>query len=121
MERISSFIFLLFGLHYTVVGQDTVKVYSESPRGRGASICNIVYGGNVQAVSEDAPIALYIDDSLTRQKIKLVFPKRIRKKFPYDPEKKLPDHRACVSGKIRHSGGTAVIVIRSEKQIRTFD
>ncbi len=24
------------------------------------TICNLVYGGNVQAVSEDAPIVLYI-------------------------------------------------------------
>jgi hypothetical protein len=85
------------------------------------TICNIVQGGNVQHVAEDAPIVLYITDSVSNQKIQLVFSKEVRKKFSYDPEKKLPDHRACVSGKITEQGGSPAIVITNEKQIKTSD
>jgi hypothetical protein len=66
--------------------------------------------GNVQAASEDAPIVLYIDDSVSHQKIQLIFSKKGRKKFSYDPEKKLQAHRACISGKITNqNGGPAII------------
>jgi hypothetical protein len=48
-----------------------------------------------------------------------VFSKEVRKKFSYDPQKQLPDHRACVSGKITEQNGSAAIIITSEKQIKT--
>jgi hypothetical protein len=70
-------------------------------------------------VSEDAPIVLYIIDSVSNEKFQLVFSKEVRKKFSYDPQKQLPDHRACVSGKITEQNGSAAIIITSEKQIKT--
>ncbi|HEY6975212.1 MAG TPA: hypothetical protein VH396_02915 [Chitinophagaceae bacterium] len=85
------------------------------------TICNLVYGGNVQAISEDAPIVLYIDDSISHQKIQLIFSKKVRKKFSYDPEKKLPDHQACVSGRVTNQNGEPAIIITNEKQIETKD
>lgn len=85
------------------------------------TICNLVQGGNVQHVSEDGPIVLFITDSASNEKVQLVFSKRVRKKFSYDPDKKLSDHRACVSGKIIEQNGSPAIVIKSEKQIETSD
>jgi len=64
---------------------------------------------------------LHIYDSISHQKIQLIFSKKVRKKFSYDPEKKLPDHRACISGKITNQNGGSAIIINSEKQIETKD
>src|SRR5215212_7602715 len=86
---------------------------------RTITTCSLIYGGNVEAVSEEGPIVLYIDDSISHQKIRLVFSKKVRKKFSYDPEKKLPNHRACISGKIIDQNGEPTIIIKNEKQIET--
>jgi hypothetical protein len=85
---------------------------------RNATICNLVYGGNVQAVSEDAPIVLYINDSISHKKIQLIFSKKVRRKFSYDPEKKLPDHQACISGRITNRNGGPAITIKMKNKLK---
>jgi hypothetical protein len=66
-------------------------------------------------VSEE-PIVLYIDDSISHQKIQLIFSKKVREKFSYDPEKKLPDHCACITGKIvNQNGGPQSLLIMKNK------
>jgi hypothetical protein len=68
-------------------------------------------------VSEE-PIVLYIDDSISHQKIQLIFSKKVREKFSYDPEKKLPDHCAMYYWKNSKSKWRAAIIINNEKQIK---
>jgi len=109
---------MLFNNYLIAQTNDISQQTSTSLKGQ-VTICNIIRGGNVQHVSEDAPIVLFIEDSSSHQKIQLVFSKRVRGKFSYDPEKKLPDHRACVSGKITEQNGSAVIIIKNENQIKT--
>jgi hypothetical protein len=63
-----------------------------------------------------APIVLYIDDSISHQKIQLIFSKKVREKFSYHPEKKLPDHGACITGKIvNQNGGSQSLLIMKNK------
>ena len=112
------FTLMLFNNYLLAQANDTTQ-QTTIPSGIKVTICNIIHGGNVQHVSEDAPIVLFIEDSSSHQKIQLVFSKKVRGKFSYDPEKKLPDHRACVSGKITEQNGSAAIIITSEKQIKT--
>ena len=113
-----SCVFIMIFLFNHVFAQTNAQQTSSPLKGR-VTICNIVQGGNVQHVAEDAPIVLYITDSASNQKVQLVFSKEVRKKFSYDPQKQLPDHRACVSGKITEQNGSAAIIITSEKQIKT--
>jgi hypothetical protein len=112
------FTFLLFNNYLLAQANDTTQ-QTTIPPGMKVTICNIIRGGNVQHVSEDAPIVLFVEDSSSHQKIQLVFSKRVRGKFSYDPEKKLPDHRACVSGKIISQEGAPAIIIKNENQIKT--
>jgi preprotein translocase subunit YajC len=116
-----SFIVVLTFLISSKCYAQTNRAATQSSLNNGdrITICNLIYGGNVDAVSEDAPVVLFIDDSVSHQKIQLVFLKRVRKKFSYDPEKKLPDHRACVSGRITEENNTPAIIIKSERQIKT--
>jgi hypothetical protein len=121
MKFIKPFSFVLimmFLFNHYLFSQNNAQQTSSTLKG-SVTICNIVQGGNVQHVSEDAPIVLYIIDSVSNEKIQLVFSKEVRKKFSYDPQKQLPDHRACVSGKITEQNGSAAIIITNEKQIET--
>jgi len=121
MKYIKHFLFTLiitFLLNNFLFAQtDTTSQQRSSSLKGKVTICNVVQGGNVQHVAEDAPIVLFITDSVSNQKVQLVFSKEVRKKFSYDPQKQLPDHRACVSGKITEQNGSAAIIITSEKQI----
>jgi len=118
IKPFSCVLIIIFLFNHYLFSQTNAQQTSVTLKGR-VTICNIVQGGNVQHVSEDAPIVLYIIDSVSNEKIQLVFSKEVRKKFSYDPQKQLPDHRACVSGKITEQNGSAAIIITSEKQIKT--
>src|SRR4051812_40830655 len=98
-------------LSRTCVNAQTNSASQQTTTKNKVTICNIVHRGNVQHVSQDAPIILLIEDSVSHQNIQVVFSKEVRKKFSYDPEKKLPDHRACISGKIIDQNGSPAIII----------
>src|SRR4051794_4253007 len=116
-----SLILVAILLSRTCANAQTNSASQQTTTKNKVTICNIVYGGNVQHVSQDAPIILLIEDSISHQDIQVVFSKEVRKKFSYDPEKKLPDHRACISGKITDQNGSLAIIITNEKQIETSD
>ena len=114
-----TFFILLLSHNYLLAQANDTTQQTTISSGIKITICNVIRGGNVQHVSEDAPIVLFIEDSSSHQKIQLVFSKRVRGKFSYDPEKKLPDHRACVSGKIINQDGSPAIIIKNENQVKT--
>lgn len=48
--------------------------------------------------------------------------KKVRKKFSYDPEKKLPDHCACIIGKIvNQNKGPQSLLIMKPKSIQKIE
>ena len=122
LKHFSGTAILIFALSNFLFAQATDTSRKAAAYGNGeTTICGMLRGGNVQHVSEDAPIILFIKDSASQQKIQIVFPKNARKNFPYDPEKKLPDHYACITGKVTDQDGSSAIIISSDQQIKTED
>ncbi len=81
-------------------------------------VCNRIYGGNVQHVSEAGAIVMTMGKNEQDEALLIVFPAMVRKGMSYDPQKKLTNHKVCVSGLITKYDGAPAIVISNEGQIK---
>ena len=70
---------------------------------------------------KDAPLILYMHDSVQNREIEIVFTQSVRKRMSYDPYAKLVNQTVCVTGKITEYNHAPAIIINNENQIKTTD
>jgi len=83
------------------------------------TICSLVSEGNGGRVAKDAPLILYMQDSVQNQRIEIVFSKLMRGKMSYNPYDKLVNQTVCITGKISEYKNAPAIIISNENQIKT--
>jgi len=87
--------------------------------GSVTTICSLVQEGDGARVAKDAPLILYMKDSVQNQQMKIVFPQMMRKQMSYDPYAKLVNQKVCITGKISEYNNEPAIIISNENQIKT--
>lgn len=91
-----------------------------STSNKGATtICSLVSEGEGGRVAKDAPLILYMQDSVHNQRIEIIFTKLMRGKMSYDPYGKLVNQTACITGNISEYNNAPAIIISNENQIKT--
>jgi len=83
------------------------------------TICSLVSEGSGGRVAKDAPLILYMQDSVQNQRIEIVFSKLMRGKMSYNPYDKLVNQPVCITGKISEYKNAPAIIISKENQIKT--
>ena len=83
------------------------------------TICSLVSEGEGGAVAKDAPLILYMHDSVQNQQIEIVFTQAMHKKMSYDPYAKLVNQKVCITGKLSEYNKAPAIIIHNENQIKT--
>ncbi len=72
-------------------------------------------------ISKDEPTIVYVGDTYETSKLALIFNKNDLKNFSFDPEKKMPNHKFCVHGKVAMYKGKPVIYVKTEAQLNVED
>ena len=83
------------------------------------TICSLVSEGEGGMVAKDAPLILYMHDSVQNRQIEIVFTQSMHKKMSYDPFDKLVNQTVCVTGKLSEYNKAPAIIIHNENQIKT--
>lgn len=83
------------------------------------TICSLVSESDGGNIAKDAPLILYMHDSVQNQQVEIVFPKLMRNKMSYNPYDKLVNQTVCITGKISKYNNSPAIVISNENQIKT--
>jgi hypothetical protein len=101
-----------------------INVSAQNKTGTGnlknaATICSLVTAGGGGNVAEDAPLILYMQDSVQNRRVEIVFLQTVRKKMSYNPYDRLVNQNVCIAGKITQYNNAPAIIIRNENQIKT--
>jgi hypothetical protein len=83
------------------------------------TICSLVSEGDGGRAAKDAPLILYMQDSVQNKRIEIVFSKLMRSKMSYNPYDKLVNQTVCITGKISEYKNAPAIIISNENQIKT--
>jgi hypothetical protein len=115
MKKINFFVFtILFTLQVSAQNKTSTSYV------KGATtFCSLVSEGDGGRVAKDAPLILYMQDSVQNKRIEIVFSKLMRSKMSYDPYAKLVNQTVCITGKINEYNNAPAIIISNENQIKT--
>jgi hypothetical protein len=89
--------------------------------GKNVQLCDMVKNGHLDNISKDEPTVVYVGDTYETRTLALIFDKNDLKNFSFDPEKKMPNHKFCVNGKVAMYKGKPAIYVKSEAQLNVED
>lgn len=116
MKKINYIITFTFLFTLNVSAQNkTSTSYSNGT----TTICNLVSEGDGGRIAKDAPLILYMKDSVQNRQLEIVFPEMMRKKMSYDPYARLVNQTVCITGKLSTYNNAPAIIISNENQIKT--
>lgn len=98
----------------------SAQLYSQT-KSQNVTVCNIVQENDAGNISKDAPLILYMQDSITNQKLAIVFSQSVIKRMSFNPRQKLVNQKACISGVIKTYNNKPAIIISDEKQINVSE
>ena len=98
----------------------SVQVNAQA-KAKNVTVCNIIQANDAANVSKDAPLILYVQDSVSNQKLAIVFSQNVIKKMSFNPRQKLVNQNACISGVIEMYNNQPAIIISDEKQINVSE
>jgi hypothetical protein len=104
---------ILFAINVSGQNKTTSKFKSTT------TICSLVSEGEGGMVAKDAPLILYMHDSVQNRQIEIVFTQAMHKKMSYDPFAKLVNQTVCITGKLSEYNNAPAIIIHNENQIKT--
>jgi hypothetical protein len=113
MKKAYSFLMFAFLLAVSASAQNKTAVSSQT------TICSLISEGDGGRIAKDAPLILYMKDSMQNRQLEVVFPELMRKKMSYDPYAKLVNQTVCITGKISMYNTAPAIIISNENQIKT--
>ncbi len=113
MKKINYIIIFLFAFTLNLSAQNNTK------SSKSIVVCSLVSESEGGTVAKDAPLVMYLHDSLQSRRIAVVFTQRILKKMSYNPYNRLVNQPVCITGKLSEYNNEPAIVIQSERQIKT--
>ena len=95
----------------------TVNANAQNKSTQATTVCSVVQADKSAAVSKNEPLVLYMQDSVSNRRIAIVFPQTVIKKMNFDPQLKLVNQKACISGIIKSYNNQPAIIIDNAKQV----
>lgn len=90
-------------------------------KAKSVTVCNIIQANDAGNVAKDAPMILYVQDSVSNQKLAIVFSQSVIKKMSFNPRQKLVNQKACISGVVKMYNNQPAIIISDENQINVSE
>lgn len=109
----------IYLLIFTVLSSLHTSAQNKNYTSGTKTICSLVSESDGGNIAKDAPLILYMHDSVQNQQVEIVFPKLMRNKMSYNPYDKLVNQTVCITGKISKYNNSPAIVISNENQIKT--
>ncbi len=84
-------------------------------------VCGKIQQARLKDISKDEANVLYTGPSYEDRTLALVFTKRVLKRFPYNPNSKMINHKFCIKGKIVMYKGKPAIYVVDEEQLNVAE
>ncbi len=89
--------------------------------GQKKMICGEITQARLKNISKDEPSILFTGPDYENRTLALVFTKRVLRRFPFNPNLKMINHKFCVKGKIKLYEGRPAIFIKGDEQLNVED